>query len=227
MSSLLPLLYTLRWLGLLILVSHTLFTMTLLCVPFRTCCATLTLLGLIEVAVLAVELRAPHLPFAPLALRSVACALANVAALLQFLHLLQNPPKYVSPPLSNTMSSMAKESDTVPSISKDKPQSVQQLSAPALKSMIDDGVPLHLIDVRTAWEFKIASVSGARLLDAAYRREVMQLPRDTNLVFVCHHGIRSQYAAEEFYRMGFSSVFNVEGGIEAWSETVDKTVPRY
>jgi rhodanese-related sulfurtransferase len=198
--------------------------MKLLCVPFRTCRATLKLLGLIELAVLVVELRAPHLPFAPLAVRSVACALANVASLLQFLHLLQKPP--VSPPLS-TMPSMAKKNDAVPSIAQGKPQSVQQLSAPALKSMIDNGVSLRLIDVRTAWEFEIASVSGARLLDAAYRREVMQLPRDTNLVFVCHHGIRSQFAAGEFYRMGFSSVFNVEGGIEAWSETVDKTVPRY
>ncbi len=115
----------------------------------------------------------------------------------------------------------------MPSIAQDKPQSVQQLSAPALNSMICNGAPLHLIDVRTAWEFEIASVSGARLLDAAYRREVMQLPRDTNLVFVCHRGIRSQYAAEEFYRMGFSSVFNFQGGIEAWSEIVDKTVPRH
>ena len=115
----------------------------------------------------------------------------------------------------------------MPIITQVKPQSVQQLSAPALKSMIDNGVSLHLIDVRTAWEFEIASVSGARLLDAAYRREVMRLSRESNLVFMCHHGIRSQCAAEEFYRMGFLSVFNVEGGIEAWSETVDKTVPRY
>jgi monothiol glutaredoxin len=93
--------------------------------------------------------------------------------------------------------------------------------------MKNNGVPLHLIDVRTAWQFAIASFSGAQLLDAAFRREVMRLPRDTNLVFMRHHGIRSQYTAEEFYRMGFSSVFNVEGGIEAWSETVDKTVPSY
>ena len=118
MSSLLPLLYTLRCLGLLILVAHTLFTMKTLCVPFRTCCATLTLLGLIEVAVLGVELRAPHLPFAPLALRSVACALANVAALLHFLHLLQNSPKYVSPSLSDTMLSITKENNVIPSITK-------------------------------------------------------------------------------------------------------------
>jgi hypothetical protein len=74
------------------------------------------LLGLIVLAVLAVELRAPNLPFAPLALRYVACALANVAALLQLLHLLQKPPKFISAPLSDTLSSMAKENDTMPSI---------------------------------------------------------------------------------------------------------------
>ncbi len=97
MSSLLPLLHTLRWLGLLILVMHALLTMKLLSVPFRTCRTTLAFLIFIELAVLAVQVRAPHLPFAPLALRSVTCALANVAALLQFFYLLRNSPKNISP----------------------------------------------------------------------------------------------------------------------------------
>jgi hypothetical protein len=78
-----------RWLGLVILFSHAALTMTLLSVSSRTRHVTYAFLILIECGVLAVELRAPALLFAPLALRSVACALANVAALLQLWSLLR------------------------------------------------------------------------------------------------------------------------------------------
>jgi monothiol glutaredoxin len=47
------------------------------------------------------------------------------------------------------------------------------------------------------------------------------------VVFHCHHGIRSRAAAEEAIRRGFVRVYNLEGGIDAWSADVDSTVPRY
>jgi monothiol glutaredoxin len=53
------------------------------------------------------------------------------------------------------------------------------------------------------------------------------LPRDSNLVFICHHGFRSQSAAVEFRGLGFCNVFNVAGGIDAWAQHVDRNVPRY
>jgi monothiol glutaredoxin len=46
-------------------------------------------------------------------------------------------------------------------------------------------------------------------------------------VFHCHHGQRSQAAAEHYLGQGFTQVFNLVGGIEAWSRDVDPTVPRY
>jgi len=46
-------------------------------------------------------------------------------------------------------------------------------------------------------------------------------------VFQCHHGIRSQAAAEYCVEKGFRNVYNVVGGIDAWSLTVDRSVPRY
>jgi monothiol glutaredoxin len=51
--------------------------------------------------------------------------------------------------------------------------------------------------------------------------------RETVLVFHCHHGGRSQQAAEHFAALGFTRVFNVVGGIDAWSQEVDPKVPRY
>jgi monothiol glutaredoxin len=46
-------------------------------------------------------------------------------------------------------------------------------------------------------------------------------------VVQCHHGVRSQRAAEELVAAGFRDVHNLVGGIEAWSRDVDPEVPRY
>jgi rhodanese-related sulfurtransferase len=105
--------------------------------------------------------------------------------------------------------------------------SVQQLCPKAFKAMRDSGKAHRLIDVRNLWEFDIASLPEARLLDAEYRTQLMSFPRDTNLVFVCHHGIRSQSAAETYSHLGFCNVYNLVGGIDAWSTLVDAAVPRY
>jgi monothiol glutaredoxin len=55
----------------------------------------------------------------------------------------------------------------------------------------------------------------------------MAMDRSTALVFQCHHGMRSQAAAEYFQRAGFRRLYNLEGGIDAWSTRVDPSVPRY
>ncbi|MEP7306827.1 MAG: rhodanese-like domain-containing protein [Acidobacteriota bacterium] len=104
---------------------------------------------------------------------------------------------------------------------------IQQLSAPQLKEMIDGGVLFELIDVRTEGERAIAKIEGARLLDQACHDYLLGLDRDTSIVFQCHHGIRSQSAAEYFVRHGFRCLYNLEGGIDAWSQLVDSSVPRY
>jgi monothiol glutaredoxin len=93
--------------------------------------------------------------------------------------------------------------------------------------MIDRADPIELFDVRTPRERDIASIPGATLLDAEGQRRIEELPRDATLVFHCHHGGRSQSAAEHFLGRGFTKVFNVAGGIDAWSKTVDSSVPRY
>jgi monothiol glutaredoxin len=104
---------------------------------------------------------------------------------------------------------------------------VQQLSAPALKQMIDDGVQFEFVDVRTGAEQELARIDGARLLDQTYYAELLALDRDTVLVCQCHHGIRSLDAAEHFEQQGFQTVYNLSGGIDAWSQLVDPSVPRY
>ena len=104
---------------------------------------------------------------------------------------------------------------------------VRQISPQELKALLDKQEPLELIDVRTEGERSIARIEGARHLDQAALEYLDGLDRDTLLVFHCHHGIRSQGAAQRFLAKGFTRVCNLSGGIEAWSTAVDPSVPRY
>lgn len=107
-----------------------------------------------------------------------------------------------------------------------EPPRVKQLRAEELARLLQAKEPLRLVDVRTEAERAIARIDGARLLDASYEQELLALPKDTKLVFQCHHGMRSQAAAQRFLDRGFTNVWNLVGGIDAWS-AVDPSVPRY
>lgn len=107
------------------------------------------------------------------------------------------------------------------------PARVQQLSVRELKQWLAAGEAFRLFDVRTADERRIAHIDGSTLLDERARAALEALPRDTRLVFHCHHGGRSQAAAELYLQKGFTKVWNVKGGIDAWSMEVDPAVKRY
>ena len=107
------------------------------------------------------------------------------------------------------------------------PQRVQQMSVKDLKSRLDAGEAFEFIDVRTPEERATASIPGATLINEVVAQRLEALPKETPLVFHCHHGGRSQAAAEHFADLGFTNVFNLAGGIDAWSQEVDPEVPRY
>jgi monothiol glutaredoxin len=106
------------------------------------------------------------------------------------------------------------------------PPQVQQIGPQELRARLAAG-EVHLFDVRTPQEREIARIEPSVLLDEAARDDILALGRDTPLVFYCHHGVRSHSAAEYFLQQGFKDVASVAGGIEAWSNEVDPTVPRY
>jgi rhodanese-related sulfurtransferase len=109
----------------------------------------------------------------------------------------------------------------------DEPPPIRQLSAPDLKTLLESGAPIELVDVRTHEERAVAAIEGSRLLDQTYHNALLLRDRDTPLVFQCHHGVRSQHAAEYFREQGFRNLYNLRGGIDAWSMLVDPSVPRY
>lgn len=106
------------------------------------------------------------------------------------------------------------------------PPKVRQLSASELKAMLDRG-EVMVFDVRPEDERAIATIAAARPLDAAGQKTLFGLDRETPVALHCHHGSRSQEAGEQLLREGFRNVYNLKGGIDAWSQMVDPSVLRY
>jgi monothiol glutaredoxin len=107
------------------------------------------------------------------------------------------------------------------------PPAVQQMDVSTLNANIESGESVYLFDVRGPDERAKAQIKASAPFDAAAERRIETLPKDTPLVFYCHSGERSQVAAERYRLRGFVNVYNLAGGIEAWSLRVDSTVPRY
>jgi monothiol glutaredoxin len=107
------------------------------------------------------------------------------------------------------------------------PPSVKQLSPREVPDLLASEPGARFVDVRTPGERERARIDGTVLLDASTMAELSALPKSTTLVFHCHHGQRSYQAAMRFLELGFTRVYNVAGGIDAWSTEVDASIPRY
>ena len=107
------------------------------------------------------------------------------------------------------------------------PAAVQALEVEGLQERIATG-DITVIDVRPAHARAIAPFPHPHeVLDEDSRERLEALPKDLPLAFLCHHGNSSRQAAEYFRGLGFHDLYNVEGGIDAWSVEIDPKLPRY
>ena len=107
------------------------------------------------------------------------------------------------------------------------PKPVQTLSPAEADVRVAAGEVL-LVDVRPAEERVIATVKlPFKTFDGNGRAELEALPKDTAIAFLCRSGGRSQQAAEEFRALGFSNVYNVVGGTNAWADEMDSGLAKY
>lgn len=105
---------------------------------------------------------------------------------------------------------------------------LKQISATELRQKIEQGDNFTLLDVREPHEFKYASIAGSLSIPLnQLPASLEQLDKAREIVVICHHGMRSQQAANYLVHAGFSQVANVTGGIDAWSCDCDSSVPRY
>jgi adenylyltransferase/sulfurtransferase len=105
---------------------------------------------------------------------------------------------------------------------------VPSVSVRELKQKMDARETFMLVDVREPYEYEIARIEGSRLIPLGeLEMHVSDLPRTGTLVLQCHSGGRSEQATRLLQEAGFENVYNLEGGIDAWSIEIDPAVPRY
>ena len=97
-----------------------------------------------------------------------------------------------------------------------------------LKSRLEKGDKLVLLDVREPWENQLAKLENSTLIPlGTLSTSLSQLDKNAEIIADCHHGMRSGDATGLLLQQGFSNVKNLVGGIDAWSVQVDGSVPRY
>jgi sulfur-carrier protein adenylyltransferase/sulfurtransferase len=97
-----------------------------------------------------------------------------------------------------------------------------------VKQKLDRGDEFVLIDVREPHEYQIARIPGARLIPLGeLPKHLNELDSSAEFVMHCKSGVRSAKAMDLLKQSGFSKVRNMTGGIIAWSDKVDPTVPKY
>lgn len=105
---------------------------------------------------------------------------------------------------------------------------VQHLSVAEVAALLASDTPPTVIDVRERWEYDLAHLEGSELvpLNTLPERSGALDPSRT-YALLCHHGMRSEMAANWLAQHGFTSLINIDGGIDAWSIEVDPSLPRY
>jgi rhodanese-related sulfurtransferase len=96
-----------------------------------------------------------------------------------------------------------------------------------VKAWLDAGEEFSFIDCRTPQEWELANLPAAERLDYDAPDKYMSLPKDRRIVFTCHTGDRSLDVASYFVGHGFTAVYSMRGGLDAWSQEVDSALPRY
>jgi sulfur-carrier protein adenylyltransferase/sulfurtransferase len=97
-----------------------------------------------------------------------------------------------------------------------------------VKAKLDRGDDFELIDVREPYEYQICSIPGAKLIPLGQLpKRLNELDRNAEIVAHCKSGKRSQQAVDLLKKNGYSNVLNMTGGILAWSDKVDPSVPKY
>jgi adenylyltransferase/sulfurtransferase len=104
------------------------------------------------------------------------------------------------------------------------------ITAMELKELIDADKPIALIDVREPAEWEIVRIAGATLIpkDQILRGDALaSLPNDRQIVMYCKSGVRSAETLAAVKRAGFSDAVHVQGGVTAWVNQVDPSLPSY
>jgi rhodanese-related sulfurtransferase len=104
---------------------------------------------------------------------------------------------------------------------------VRRIDAAQLAVQLEHEDPM-LLDVREPWEFEICHIDGSvNIPMGQVPRQLEQLQTATEIVVICHHGIRSQQVIIFLQQQSAAALVNLDGGIDAWARTIDPDMPVY
>ena len=106
---------------------------------------------------------------------------------------------------------------------------LKEVTATELACRAQEGQLPLIIDVRDPWEIeKAAILLDHKVIPLKYLQGQLDfIDYDQEIVMMCHHGGRSSHACFILHNHGYHHVYNLKGGIDAWSRLVDPTIPRY
>jgi adenylyltransferase/sulfurtransferase len=108
-----------------------------------------------------------------------------------------------------------------------QPTSVPDITPRELKARFDRGDDLYVLDVREPHEFQICNIGGHLIPLGDLPKRVSELDSSKEIVAHCRSGKRSAEAAEFLRKAGFRKILNLKGGILAWADEVDPSMPKY
>jgi sulfur-carrier protein adenylyltransferase/sulfurtransferase len=104
---------------------------------------------------------------------------------------------------------------------------IPQITVTDLKQRIDAGEKPFILDVREPFEYQIANIGGKLIPQGEVPQRLAEIDRNREIIVQCKSGGRSQRIAEFLKQAGYPKVVNLAGGIIAWSNEIDSTVPKY
>ena len=103
-----------------------------------------------------------------------------------------------------------------------------EITPQEVKSRLDRGEKLQLVNVREPWEHAQCRIEGAELIPmGTIPANLQKLDSDEDVIFYCHHGMRSLDVANWLRAQGVTHAKSMAGGIDRWSAEIDAKVPRY
>jgi adenylyltransferase/sulfurtransferase len=109
----------------------------------------------------------------------------------------------------------------------EKTMGVPEMRAEDLKQRLDAGENLFLLDVRDEFEYETSNIGGHLIPLAELSGRVNELDATQKIVAICKMGQRGVKAVQLLQKAGFNQVWNLTGGIHAWSDRVDHGVRKY
>ena len=105
---------------------------------------------------------------------------------------------------------------------------VKEVTALELKTMLDEGANICLVDVRETWEKEIADIGGQLIPFGSIENNLKNILQDRKTILYCRTGRRSSEAISLIAKKrNTENLYNLEGGIYAWADEVDNTLQKY